>query len=218
MAHQLLIIFLTSLGIGFTGAVMPGPLLAVTVKESISRSKWSALWLSTGHALCELALVIVLAAGLNRFVFNSSVSGFIGLVGGVILIWMGVGALRSPSYDEGAISSNNPRPPHNLILNGSAVTISNPYWSIWWFLVAPALLIWAAGEAGIAGIITFYIGHILSDFLWFGSVGFAIGSGRRFLTGRGYKLAIQVCGVFLLLFGIYFIGYGGKIIGAFLLH
>ncbi len=190
---------------------MPGPLLAVTLKESISRGKWSALWLSSGHAFCELILVIALAAGLTRFISGNMVAGPIGLLGGVILIWMGIGALKAPSY-EAKDATLTRRKGRGLVFTGSAVTVSNPYWSIWWLMAAPALLLWSANQAGTAGIAAFYVGHILSDFLWFGIVGFAAGSGRRFLEGRPYRVAIRGCGIFLLFFGVYFVGYGGKIL------
>lgn len=205
-------IFLTSLGIGFTGAVMPGPLLALTLKESLNRGKWAALWLSSGHALCELVMVTALAAGLSKLVSGEAIIGPVGLLGGAILIWMGVGALRQPlpGHDV-AEKSEVLRAPRSLLLSGSAVTVTNPYWTIWWLTAGLTLVVFAA-KAGTAGIVVFYIGHILSDFLWFGLVGVFIGSGRRFLEGKTYRLALQACGIFLLFFGISFIGYGGKMV------
>jgi threonine/homoserine/homoserine lactone efflux protein len=217
---ELVGIFLTSLGIGFTGAVMPGPLLAVTLKESLSRSKWSSVWLSSGHALCELVMVGVLATGLSKLVSGDAIVGPVGLVGGAILIWMGIGALKQPPYQQDAIQdqgSNVRAARHTLVLRGSAVTVSNPYWTIWW-LTAGLTLVLVAAKAGPAGIVAFYFGHILSDFLWFGSVGVLIGSGKRFFTGGVYKLIIQTCGIFLLFFGISFIGYGGKMIHSVWIH
>jgi threonine/homoserine/homoserine lactone efflux protein len=205
-------IFFTSLGIGFTGAIMPGPLLAVTLKESLSRSKWSAIWLATGHALCELVMVGLLATGLSRLFSGEAVIGPVGLLGGALLLWMGIGAIRQPAPGPEALKdSAPPKGVHNLLFSGAAVTLSNPYWTLWW-LTAGLTLVLIAAKAGPTGIFVFYLGHILSDFLWFGAVGVAVGSGKRFLEGRPYRLVIQTCGVFLLLFGVYFIGYGGKIL------
>jgi threonine/homoserine/homoserine lactone efflux protein len=210
--ESLIVIFFTSLGIGFTGAIMPGPLLALTLKESLKRGKWTALWLSSGHALCELVMVAALVAGLSKLVSGDTIIGPVGLLGGAILIWMGVGALRQPLPEQDvAGQSVSLRAPRSLLLSGSAVTITNPYWTIWWLTAGLTLVVFAA-KAGPAGIITFYIGHILSDFLWFGLVGVLIGSGRRFLEERTYRLALQACGIFLLFFGISFIGYGGKMV------
>jgi threonine/homoserine/homoserine lactone efflux protein len=207
-------IFFTSLGIGFTGAVMPGPLLALTLKESLSHGKWSALWLSTGHALCELIMVSALALGLSRMVSGETITGPVGLLGGAILVWMGIGALRQPLTEANITETiKSPQRLHNLLLHGSAVTVTNPYWTIWWLTVGVGLVLIAA-KLGPLGIIAFYIGHILADYLWFGGVGLTVGSGSRFLEGKPYRLAIRACGIFLLLFGAFFIRYGARIVQA----
>ena len=57
------IIFLTSLAIGFSGAVSPGPLLTYTITESLKKGFIAGPLISVGHALIELVLVIVFALG-----------------------------------------------------------------------------------------------------------------------------------------------------------
>lgn len=206
-------IFFASLGIGLTGAIMPGPLLALTLRESLSRSKWSALWLSGGHSLCELLMVIALAAGLTRLAPTNVIAGPVGIVGGGILFWMGISASKQ-IHGEVRIPDNSESPAGgpSLLVSGAAVTVTNPYWTIWWLTVGLAqVLMWGA-KAGTAGIIAFYVGHICSDFLWFGLVGLAVGSGRQMLKENLYRRVLQACGVFLLFFGLLFVGIGGSLI------
>ena len=211
---DLAVIFLTSFAIGFTGAVMPGPLLALTLKESLQRGKFAALWLSSGHSFCELLVVGALVAGSSRLVSVDKVVGPVGLLGGFTLIWMGFAAFRRAGAAMNAFDDSPPASKaHNLLVGGAAVTISNPYWLLWWLTVGTALVL-SAAKAGAAGVASFYIGHISSDFLWFGLVGGIAGWRRQMLGGKLYRRVIQACAACLVLFGSIFAGYGGRVIHA----
>lgn len=206
--ESLPLIFLTSLAIGFTGAVAPGPLLALTLKESAGQKKTAGLWLSGGHSLCELLMVGALAAGLTRIVSANVISGPIGLLGGLILIWMAFGTFRqSGASAEKSDSFASASGPQKLLIGGATVTVSNPYWTIWWLTAGLALLLMST-KAGVAGVISFFIGHISADFLWFGFVGLVVAWGGRMLSDRIYRRILQVCAVFLLVFGLFFAIYG----------
>jgi threonine/homoserine/homoserine lactone efflux protein len=47
-------IFAMALLTGFSGAMMPGPLLALTIGQVTATGFMAAIWLVTGHALLEL--------------------------------------------------------------------------------------------------------------------------------------------------------------------
>ena len=89
-AAALAAIFVTSFGVGFTGALMPGPLTTVAVRESMQRGFWAGPLLAAGHSLIELALVVGLALGLNRFLVEDPVKAGVGIAGGLFLLWMGL--------------------------------------------------------------------------------------------------------------------------------
>jgi threonine/homoserine/homoserine lactone efflux protein len=203
-------IFFWSFAIGFTGAVMPGPLLVLTLKESADRGAMAPFWLSCGHSICELAVVLLFVVGLSAMIPVEAVVGPVGLVGGVVLGWMAYGAYRQSSVEldlsESATAVSRGR---SLILGGGVVTVSNPYWTLWWLTVGMKLLV-DAGPAGVAGVGAFYAGHILSDFAWFGFVGFVIGGNREMLKGKPYRYLMLACACLLAGFGIWFIFTGGR--------
>ena len=217
--NDLAVIFIASFGIGFSGAVMPGPLLALTLKESLNRGKLAALWLSSGHSLCELIIVGALVGGVSRLISVDKIVGPVGIIGGGILIWMAWGAfgqagtIAEPAADD----SGSPSRVRSLIFGGAAVTISNPYWLLWWLTVGIALVL-SATRAGVAGVISFYIGHILSDFVWFGFVGFLVGRRRQMLNAGLYRHIIQACACFLFGFGLLFALYGGRLVHSTLME
>jgi threonine/homoserine/homoserine lactone efflux protein len=207
-------IFFGSFLIGFSGAVMPGPLLTVTIKESLNHSKSAALWLSSGHSLCELVIVGLIVVGISRFIPTTNLEGPIGIFGGAVLLWMAYGAFKQSRARIEAVKTDSSRlPGRSLFVGGMAVTVSNPYWWVWWLGVGMGLVI-SAQMAGAIGVALFYVGHILADFIWFGFVGFMVERSQKMLGGKVYKYVILACAMLLLGFGLWFIVEGVRTIGS----
>jgi threonine/homoserine/homoserine lactone efflux protein len=207
--NELAKIFVWSFTIGLTGAVMPGPLLALTLKESATRGKTASLWLCSGHSICELALVLLFVGGVTPWIPVEKIIGPVGLVGGLVLFWMAWGAYRQAREPFATPETAGARSTgRNLLVSGGAVSVSNPYWTLWWLTVGLELLLRDARPAGMAGVGAFYFGHILSDFAWFGLVGFMIGGSRKMLEGKLYRYLILVCAALLAGFGVWFVSSG----------
>jgi threonine/homoserine/homoserine lactone efflux protein len=206
MFNDLVSLFVTAFVVGFTGALMPGPLLAVTIAESPKRGKFTGPILVGGHAIAELAVIIVLSLGVSAIIDNKTISNVIGVAGGAMLILMGLGMLydllRSKLKAESAnqqIKSNK-----RLVLDGIITSLSNPYWYVWWATVGAAFMVKAL-NIGKVGPPVFYVGHILSDFVWYTAVSIIIWTGRKIIIGTVYKILISLCALFLLYLGGLFI-------------
>jgi threonine/homoserine/homoserine lactone efflux protein len=124
-AAALAAIFLTSFGVGFTGALMPGPLTTLAVRESMQRGFWAGPLLAGGHSLIELALVIGLALGLSRFLDEDPVKAGVGIAGGLFLLWMGVHIVSRPPEQPAAVG----RPP---LPNSPSAAAYNSSWRRRW--------------------------------------------------------------------------------------
>jgi threonine/homoserine/homoserine lactone efflux protein len=96
----LLAIFGSSFLISLSGALMPGPLFTLSVRETLRRGFWVGPLLATGHALIELVLVIALALGLSEFLGEGKGTAAIAMLGGLFLIWMGFEMLRTAPRQE----------------------------------------------------------------------------------------------------------------------
>ena len=146
---------LQALFTGFSGAVMPGPLLTVVIARSSSRGIAAAALLTAGHAGLELVIVVLFTRGLRAFFELDSVRGVIGLVGGAVLVLMGAdmvrAARRSAIQVELSPEGEGDRADRwwvwRLLGLGALVSVSNPFFIGWWATVGAKL----AGEALAVG-------------------------------------------------------------------
>ena len=195
--------------IALSGALMPGPLLTVTIGESARRGASAGPLLIVGHGILEGALVILVLSGLSAFMLRPGFMLASFLLGGMILVTMGCVMIRdSKTADLESVTKAEGRG-GNLLLLGILGSISNPYWIIWWATVGLGYLV-AAIKFGIPGVAAFFAGHIAADFAWYTLVSVAVARGRSLFSRRGYGRMILCCGLFLLCFGGWFLLEGMK--------
>ena len=206
MPMELLALFFSAFVVGFSGAMMPGPLLAVGIAETPRHGWKTGPIISVGHAIAEIVVVAVLSLGLVTLAQNLMVTRIISTVGGAALIYMGItmgySTIRNRvSYDADAGTSKS----HNRLAGeGITATISNPYWFVWWATTGLAFLVQSL-KFGAVGPVVFYFGHIMSDFVWYTVVSILIWTGRKVIMGAGLRILIICCAVFLLYLGGKFI-------------
>ncbi len=203
---ELAAIFGGSFALALSGALMPGPLLTVTVAESARIGFRAGPLLITGHAILELLLVIAIFQGLGPFLKSPSVMGIIALFGGGMLLWMGVGMIRNSSglSLNRQKAENHGKHTSHPVLIGILASLSNPYWTLWWATIGLGYLV-AAMKYGAKGIVVFFLGHIAADYAWYALISLGISRGKRLLKDTSYQIMIRICGFFLIGFGGWFI-------------
>lgn len=201
-------LFITAFLVGLSGALMPGPLLTVTIAESARRGFKAGPLIVLGHALLELALILALLAGLSIYLKQTMVTNIISIVGGAFLIFIGLnmvmdawkGRVTLHRKEDSGIKGVNMHP----VIAGILVSLSNPFWSVWWATIGLTYLTMALKSGGL-GVASFFTGHIMADLLWYSLVAAAIAGGRRFINQQVYQIVIALCGIFLIGLGGYFI-------------
>jgi threonine/homoserine/homoserine lactone efflux protein len=199
---ELITIFVSSFIIAFSGAMMPGPLLTATISESSQRGFIAGPLLIAGHGILEMLLLAALVLGLAPFLQRSDVFIVVAIAGGVILLWMALGMFRALPTLTLSLNAGNTKS-GSLIKNGAILSIANPYWIVWWATIGFGYVIYS-WRFGIAGLIFFFTGHILADFVWYTAVSLAVGKGRHLFTDGFYRWIIGTCAVVLILFACYF--------------
>ncbi len=187
-----------------------------------------------GHAAVEALLVIALVLGVVGFLRAPVAVKSIATVGAVLLIAMGVSLLLETARGRGielagegaaaggvggaagagaaAGGAGGPSqagkasfatrlPP---VLAGVLVSMSNPYWWIWWVTIGAAFLIrYEVTLQRWPALVAFFVGHELGDLGWFSAVSIALSLGRSRIP-KGVVAGIQAfCGVAIIGFALY---------------
>lgn len=199
-------IFLKSLVIGYSGAIMPGSMLTYTIDKSLRHGAKTGIIVSLGHALLELILVILIFVGLGKYLAAEAAQIVIGLLGGIILGYLGFGMIKDVYLNK--VSLNPQSTPDdknsNMFLAGAALSGSNPYFIVWWSAVGLTLIMEAYRSFGLIGVAAFYIGHILADISWYTFISVLISKTRHLINLKIYKTIIIVLAICLISFGIRF--------------
>ena len=189
----------TSFIVALSGAMSPGPLLAVTVNRSLTGGAKTGPLLITGHSILELLLVIFLVAGFKTYLTHPVFTKIYSIVGGCLLMGMAFGMVWKPVPDLSGLKVRNNA--GSSIFAGVLVSLSNPYWAIWWITIGITYLS-IVSPRGVAGISAFFFGHIGADFLWYSIVSFFVSRGKQRIKPGIYAFISIFCGIFLAVFGI----------------
>lgn len=181
------------------GLLTPGPVMAITIEKGTG-SPHAGAFVTLGHAIVELPLVILLFLGLGKSAGSPHVRIVLSLIGGFYLMLMAWKTFRS----------RNMPVPHTANITGSAslagffMTLVNPFFIFWWATIGSALILRSI-ELGNVVSILFYSLHICTNFCWFYFISFMSYKGYT-LFGTGYRFVVSIIsGSILLIFGVYFL-------------
>ena len=207
---ELLGIFTQVFVVSLSGALMPGPLLTYNIQSTYTKGFWVGPKLVLGHAILEVLLILGIIGGLKSFIELTGTRIVVGAIGGILLIWMSYGLIRTKSNSitsQATLSANETKSfGFNLspVFAGIVISISNPYFLLWWVSIGLALMTQSLA-LGWIGILIFFISHIAADLGWYSLVSAAIFGGRQFISERFYRRLLMVCGLFLLVLAFRFL-------------
>ena len=193
--------------IAYSGAMMPGPMFVVVVTQSPRQGFRAGPLTVLGHGILELVLLVALVVGLGGILQRSGVKTGLALVGGTMLIWTAAAMISYVARGKATVEwQSDGRGSGRLrtVLAGVVSSISNPYWTLWWATIGMSLIT-KAYAAGIAGLVAFYVGHIIGDLTWYSALSGLIAAGRRFITAKVYAGMLLTAAAFLLALAGWFI-------------
>ncbi|UCE44811.1 MAG: LysE family transporter [Methanobacteriota archaeon] len=186
--------------ISFSGVMTPGPVFAATVAKGYEDEK-AGIKIALGHGLVEFPLMAVIILSLGFVFTNDLVMTGIGLVGGVLLVFLGTSMIRSRKME---LTQSAQMFPYKPIAAGAITTSANPYFFLWWATVG-AVLIATAQEFGVVIVVIFAVVHWSCDLAWYAFTAFAVFRTKHLWTPLVHEAVFGVCGVLMVAFGVYFI-------------
>ncbi|NLI90935.1 MAG: LysE family transporter [Peptococcaceae bacterium] len=149
----MLVIFLSSLALAFSGAMMPGSMLTYTIRQSLNAGPHSGFIVTGGHAILEIILIALIFMGFDIILQSNAAQIGIGIIGGLLLIYMGLDMILSSIKKKVKIeleSSNSDT--KNMFYSGIVISAANPYFILWWAVIGLGLLLQAYKSFGTAGV------------------------------------------------------------------
>ncbi len=201
----MLFLFFSAFVVGFSGAVMPGPLLTYTIRKAMSIGPRAGFIIIAGHGILEMFLVIIIFLGFDIVLKSELSQIIIGIIGGILLAYMGIDMIVNSIKNKVSIKTDSDKSGSgNMILSSVVLTASNPYFIIWWAIIGLGFIMRSYESYGVAGVAVYYFGHITADVTWYAFVSVIVGKTRRFIKEKPYRIIILCLGCILVFFGVQF--------------
>lgn len=184
--------------ISLSGVLLPGPLFAATMEKAAKR-KTAGLLIAVGHGIVEFPLMFLIYFWLSQFVIPDVVPITVGLVGGLLMMYMGFQTFRNRNKNNQKYAS----PKRDSLVAGIWTTAANAGFILWWLTIGTTLIL-NAQIFGLLGFSVFAVVHWLCDFVWYTVVAFIIFKSRRFWNEKVHTAIFIFCFAVFVGFGAWF--------------
>lgn len=191
-------------GLFMLGVLSPGPNFVVVVQASLSGGRQAGVATGLGVAMGDAIYAAAGLAGLATLIAQVGWAlALVKLAGGLYLVWLGVSMMlrrNAPHVNRGARGASHGVPWRRYFARGLLTDLSNPK-TIVFFASIFALAYEPSRPAWVA--VAMWAAIVVSSVLW--RVGLSTAFSRRIIRERYARVggvAEQVCGAFLMLFGV----------------
>ena len=191
-------ILLSVVVISFSGVMAPGPMFAVTLAKSY-RSPWAGAWISLGHAVVEVPLILLIYFGFAHF-FQHTITQFVlSVLGGGMIIWLGIAMFRARTWVVQAGKDLS----YNAFVAGIITSGLNPFFLLWWATVG-SMLIMRFLDFGVTGLAVFTVAHWLCDLIWLSFISILVYKTHALWGQKFQEWLFIACSLLLVVFGGWF--------------
>ncbi len=184
---------------GLSAGISPGPLLALVVAASLRSGLGGGLRVALAPLLTDVPIVAVAVLLVDNLPQGSA--RWIGTAGGLVVVWIGVGILRSSREtilpaDTGAVSR-----PRDELWRGMFVNALNPHPYLFWTAVGGPALVdgWKISPwHALAFLVPFYVVLVGSKM----AIAWLVSKHSGGLPLIWYRRALLGCGVLMLALGV----------------
>jgi len=184
--------------LGLSAAAQPGPFQGYLVAQAIRNGAARSLPLALVPFLSDPPVIAVVLLVLGQV--PDDLVRWLGLMGGAVVLWLGVGTLRAAVAAPAVPDHDAAAPPRGL-LRATLVNLTNPNAWLFWSLVGGPILTGAWRVSPLRGL-TFLAGFYA--LLTGGNVALVLLAGRAAAAGPRLARTLGVAsGLALLVFGVW---------------
>jgi len=188
--------------LGLASGISPGPLLAITISETLQHGKWEGIKVAVSPLITDLPIILAVLFILSHLTSYNHIIGVIAFFGASYLIYSGVESLKIKSN-----SFELKLEKKDALKKGIIVNFGNPHPYIFWLSIGGPIIIqsltthfWAA-ILFLFGFYSFLVGSKVI-------VALIVERSKSFINSKYYFSIIRVLGIAQIIFGLAFIKLG----------
>jgi threonine/homoserine/homoserine lactone efflux protein len=189
--------------LGLSLAAPIGPVNLEIIKRGLNSGFRQAFLTGCGAMCADTTYLILIFFGLTAFLNFAFLKIFLGVLGSLILIYLGIMSARE--YFKANTAETRRRLFNSSFVTGYVLAISSPMTIVWWTGVFGALLASQTHIQTSASAFFSCLSILLGCFLWVLSLALALHFGKKIINEKITRLISLVAGCFLIVFGIYFL-------------
>jgi threonine/homoserine/homoserine lactone efflux protein len=165
-SNTIFALLLQGLGLGLSAAATPGPFQTYLINQTLTKGWRQALPIAFAPLISDIPIVIIILLVLDHL--PSSFLRWVGLAGGIFVLFLAWGLFRTWRADPEVRSPRYEQPPpRSALLNGILMNALSPGPYTFWALVNGPILLSAIRQSwlhGTAFLLGFY-GMMISGYL-----------------------------------------------------
>ncbi len=188
--------------LGLAAGTSPGPLLAVTISETLQHGKWEGIKVAVSPLITDLPIILAVLFVLSHLTSSDFFIGIIAFFGASYLIYSGVESLK---IKKDSIELNVEK--KDALKKGVIVNFGNPHPYVFWLSIGGPIIfkslsihIWAT----VLFVTGFYLLLVGSKVI----VALIVEKSKYFINSEYYFSIIRTLGIAQILFGLTFIKVG----------
>ncbi len=192
--------------LGFTAGISPGPLMAMTISETLQHGSRAGVKVAISPLLTDILIVSCILLFLLRFESHDLVIALISFSGAFYLMYLGASSLKT-SYIDIDITKER----ENSFKRGILANFLSPHPYLFWITIGGPILfqaldvdIWST-VLFVAGFYSLLVGSKIM-------IAIVVGRSRSFLKSNHYLNTIRALGLIYLAFAFFFIKQGVELL------
>jgi len=188
--------------LGLVSGMSPGPLLAITISETLQHGKWEGIKVAISPLITDLPIILSVLFILSHLANYNSIIGIIAFFGASYLIYSGMESLKIKK-DSVDIKLEK----KDALKKGVIVNFGNPHPYIFWLSIGGPIIFKSLNTNAWATILFvsgFYIFLVGSKVI----VALLVERSKYFINSKYYFSIIRILGIAQIVFGLTFIKLG----------